>query len=529
MFSTLKILTKLKFAYLVNGILHFLKTIPIIKNILPEFIYNDSALKNIVIVIAGIFKTLKIFVYKWLYISFLIVAPLTALNNFNKETFLIVIFFLSLAGAITNTKLFNPTMDKYYAIMIMKMDAKRYLTTDYTHYLLTFFIGMCVTIFTTGIITFGFGIDIIVASFIIPIYIISVKNIYNIIRIKRYERKKCNVSENELLKHEWILSVLFVILPFVLIYFNISIAVLPIVIIMCMLIVTNIYTLKKIYTYKDYRYLYKEMFSSKYSLLTIKKGSKQEITKDMYSKTIQIDESQKSSKTGYKYFNDIFVQRHRKILMKNSKIVSLVLIGLGIVLVLLCTTSEQVKPIINEGLLYLVPSLLIIMYFINPGIRITQAMFMNCDYSMLTYNFYREPKAMLELFKERLKSIILINLIPTIIIAIFAPIILFLSGGTQENINYVMLSTSVVGMSIFFSVHALVMYYIFQPFNKNMEMKSPVYMLISGIVYMISYMLFGERIPTIYFAPIVTIFCIIYILIGIILAYKLSPKTFKIK
>ena len=94
------------------------------------------------------------------------------------------------------------------------------------------------------------------------------------------------------------------------------------------------------------------------------------------------------------------------------------------------------KQGINTFALLLLPYMLFLMYFINTGKNITNAMFMNCDHSMLFYRFYREPKIVLSLFRERLKTVIIINLLPTIILALILAILLFLSGGTSKLYNY---------------------------------------------------------------------------------------------
>lgn len=65
----------------------------------------------------------------------------------------------------------------------------------------------------------------------------------------------------------------------------------------------------------------------------------------------------------------------------------------------------------------MLPYFVFIMYLINRGTTITQAMFFNCDHSMLTYNFYRKPKTLLEVFKTRLLTMIKINMIPALVIA----------------------------------------------------------------------------------------------------------------
>ena len=154
---------------------------------------------------------------------------------------------------------------------------------------------------------------------------------------------------------------------------------------------------------------------------------------------------------------------------------------------------------------------------------------MNCDHSLLTYRFYRTPSVILGMFKERLKTLISINLLPASIIAIGLPLLLFLTGGTDNYFNYIILFISIIAMSIFFSIHYLVMYYLLQPYTVNTEIKSSTYRVVQALTYFICYYMINLRLPTFYFGLLMTLFCIIYSIIALILAYKLAPKTFKLR
>ena len=169
------------------------------------------------------------------------------------------------------------------------------------------------------------------------------------------------------------------------------------------------------------------------------------------------------------------------------------------------------------------------MYMINRGQAVTQAMFMNCDHSMLTYSFYKEPKAIVQLFKERIKSIALINLLPAIVIGLGLPLILYATGGTENNYEYLILFLSIISMSLFFSVHHLILYYLLQPYNVNSETKSSTYTIASTLTYLACYYLLRLQIPILTFGIITIIFAIVYCLLSLMIAYQLAPKTFKIR
>ena len=107
--------------------------------------------------------------------------------------------------------------------------------------------------------------------------------------------------------------------------------------------------------------------------------------------------------------------------------------------------------------------------------------------------------------------------------------LLYLTGGTDNYLNYIVLFISIIAMSIFFSIHYLVMYYLLQPYNVNIEMKSSTYSVVQWVTYIVCYMFLQMRLPTVYFGIATVVFCILYSIIALILVYKYAPKTFKLR
>ena len=120
-----------------------------------------------------------------------------------------------------------------------------------------------------------------------------------------------------------------------------------------------------------------------------------------------------------------------------------------------------------------------------------------------------------------------VNLMPAIVIALGTLILLILSGGTVM-INYFMIPLFILLLSVFFSVHYLVIYYLLQPFNKDLEMKKASYSLVSGFTYFISYTITDLRVSSFLFSMYGLVFTIMYIIISLFLVYRFAPKTFKI-
>ena len=102
-----------------------------------------------------------------------------------------------------------------------------------------------------------------------------------------------------------------------------------------------------------------------------------------------------------------------------------------------------------------------------------------------------------------------------------------MTGGTAL-INYVIIFLFIIILSVFFSVHYLVIYYLLQPYNEKMEMKKVSYTIVSLVTYLVAYTLNDIRMPSLYFSLIGLLFTVGYIVVGLRLVYKKAPKTFKL-
>ncbi|WP_443029430.1 hypothetical protein, partial [Sporofaciens musculi] len=108
-------------------------------------------------------------------------------------------------------------------------------------------------------------------------------------------------------------------------------------------------------------------------------------------------------------------------------------------------------------------------------------------------------------------------------------LLLYLSGGTNEPLNYVMLMVSVLCISMFFSVHYLTIYYLLQPYNAGTEIKSGTYRMVVMLTYFVCYGIMRMDIPTFVFGLGTIIFCVAYCIIACVLVYKMAPKTFRLR
>ncbi len=515
---------KLQNTYRTNSIIYSLKQLPLIKRILPNSLYKNRGLKIFASIISILWEIINIFIGKILYILLMIFTTLTWYHTNQADTFIHIFIFLTFAGGVINTYMLNPTKDKYYAIILMNIDARKYGLSNYYYQLIKLVVGFLPFTILFGMIA-GVPLWIQIAS---PFFALAIKLI--VMNYSIYHFKKTNKASNENLptKFVWGFVAVCLVLAYGLPAINIVINQSIFLCVFIISIILGIYSLVKIHNFKDYRRMYKQVLTESNVYMQERKAGTQ-LIKDTSLKQIELDKNYTSNKSGFAYFHDLFVKRHSKILTKAVKKQSVVILGLIIAMIIGITMNENFKTKTNEILLVYLPYFVFIMYLINRSSSVTQAMFMNCDHSMLTYRIYRTPKVILGIFKERLKTLITINLLPAVLIGGGLALLLYLSGGTDNPINYAILFISIISMSIFFSVHYLVMYYLLQPYNVSTEMKSSTYKVVQGLTYIVSWYMIQIKMPIFGFGIATIVFCIAYCLISLFLAYKYAPKTFKLR
>ena len=515
---------KLQNTYRTNSIIYSLKQLPLIKRILPNSLYKNRGLKIFASIISILWEIINIFIGKLLYILLMIFMALTWYHTNQADTFIHLFVFLTLAGGVINTYMLNPTKDKYYAIILMNIDARKYGLSNYYYQLIKLVVG-----FLPFTILFGMIIGVpLWIQIALPFFALAIKLI--VMNYSIYDFRKTNKASNENLptKFVWGFVAVCLVLAYGLPAINIVINQSIFLYVFIISIILGIYSLVKIHNFKDYRRMYKQVLTESNVYMQERKAGTQ-LIKDTSLKQIELDKNYTSNKSGFAYFHDLFVKRHSKILTKAVKKQSVVILGLIIAMIIGISVNDTFKSKTNEILMVYLPYFVFIMYCINRSSSVTQAMFMNCDHSMLTYRIYRTPKVILGIFKERLKTLIKINLLPAVLMGGGLALLLYLSGGTDNPLNYAILFISIIAMSIFFSVHYLVMYYLLQPYNVSTEMKSSTYKVVQGLTYIVCWYMIQIQMPIFSFGIATIVFCIAYCLISLFLAYKYAPKTFKLR
>lgn len=531
MLQTIWLIMSLRITCTVNAIQYYVRRIPIIKRLFAGKSYDASELKLSFSILAVIWEIIKAFVGKIIYliaIIFLVtwemdVAEFLGYKADFGNTFLHVLIIFTIIGAMLNNHLFCTGDDEYSAVIMLRMNAKRYAIISYSYFLIKMFVGLSVVMSIIGIfINISLWVCILFAA-----YVIGSKLIATAIEIVGYEKNKDYSLDG--LKGYGILAILallvFALVPPLFGYelaFNISVVVM-IVIGLCGAISIN-----KIKNYNNYELTYKrELFNYKNNLNDAASSVEEKNSRSALKSDKLVDI--KSDKHGLEMLNELFIKRHKKLLWQMTKRIVIVEVLLFVGISVLTVLSVNFREGIHNEIMKILPALVFVMYALNRGLNFTQALYVNCDHGMLTYSFFKEPRLILKLFRLRLKELVKINIVPAVILGVGLAFVYFISGGTDSIINYFVLIISVVSLSIFFSVHFMTIYYLLQPYNSQTQLKSAGYFIVRNITYVIAYALVFVETSSVMFGLGTIFFCVIYCVIAFLLVYKFAPKTYRIK
>ena len=521
MLKSLKKSLDIDIAYSVNSFLYALSKLPGFKNIISSDVYSDKKLKKIVGIFGLLFSLGRAIALKFLYFFIIFYATYKLFPKTMVKSYFHIYFFFTLIGLFINNKLLNTNKKKYFSIILFNMDATKYFRANiFWNQLTSLILNTVVILFFGNLIVspIRYSIMLIVFTFFIRL-------IGEALNIMFYKRYKYIWYSNSKLYFSIVLTLFAsAFLPYINVYVSFTILDIATIISIFLGLVSLFYLLK----IKDYKLMYKKL-SLVVNVMDHKneKDYLKQAMVELKDKDKKIDTKKIEGKTGYDFFNTIFFERHKEILLRSARKYSVVLIGIYIILSYLVLTKTSYYTKVNNFYINNIGWFGLIMFIVNRGAIITQAMFFNCDHAMLRYNFYREPKSILELFKKRLLIVSKVNLLPAFVIGIGNIVLLILTNNT----SYLTLISNflfIISLSIFFSVHYLVIYYLFQPFNKEMEVKKISYSIMTLITYTITYSLTRISLDPIILSLLGIVFTIIYVVVSLKLVYKYAPETFKL-
>ena len=178
-FDTLILQLRLHMAYRVNGILYRLRFLR-----LP---YENSFAKTLGLVLAVLREIFGILLGKLLYMAVFFAAPLLLIRReLPPNLYGHLLVFLTLIGGIFNNNLLNGGQDAYYAVILLRMDARRYTLSAYGYYLLKTAVGFLAAALLVGHLILGQGLALCLLT---PVLVCGVKLLSAGLELRHFHRR----------------------------------------------------------------------------------------------------------------------------------------------------------------------------------------------------------------------------------------------------------------------------------------------------------------------------------------------------
>lgn len=254
--------------------------------------------------------------------------------------------------------------------------------------------------------------------------------------------------------------------------------------------------------------------------------------KDVALRDSDLTTEGESGLTGWPYLQAIFFRRHRRMLYKPAKIVLAILGGITVAgsAALLFLRGEKTAALFT-GIPSVLPYCVFFLYLMDNivGTKITKAMFYNCDLALLRYGWYRQPQVVLRNFSLRFTRLVGVNLSLSGAVCVMFTVLTLCAGGQPPLGSYCIFLAALLCLGVFFAVHSLGMYYLFQPYTSDLQVKNPFFGIINYLVYLLCYLCCQIRSTPSWFALLVLAVTILYSAVILFLVYRRAPTSFRVK
>ncbi|MBQ6017445.1 MAG: hypothetical protein IJL19_06135 [Clostridiales bacterium] len=557
-----------------NGLVYALKKLPVIGKHLPDKLYSLTALKVIYWIFHIIKEVSMLFIGKIFGLGMIYLAALL-LNkgyigygmaegisspNLYASFALFMFIIYALFGLLINTRLFKCTTEKEYLVFMLRMNARTLNNTLF--------------IFDLGKLVIGYLIAGIVAIIGgapfwlwlgIPVLAVCIK-LFGAGVLAAFYRSKH--KHNKLLKGStWGLIVRLLLVFMLLPVFMVLVINGYYVPLQYMLIIAAVFVLLGIWGFWELSRFDENLHrrALRDNIVRNEIESYKEPDHSKQFKRLKAKGTVKGDKKGFEYLNALFVRRHRTMLVLKAVIFTIVVL-LIIALVLFefiygyarrfgsdSTWNMLFNNLINfftghgyadalhpfdenaatlffrdcaskQLLLMIIP-----LSIADISFKSTQAMYINCDNSLMTFSFFKQREKIIRLFDIRLKQLIRINIWPALACGLFAVLILFNTGGQDYPFQYLLTVLVPVLISVINSMTWLTLYYLFQPFTTTVNVKGGAYRVTRIILTFITIIICWITLNTAVLAGVLTVFTVVYVILLRAIVKKYAPKTWKMK
>lgn len=533
---TLSTLLAIRISITANLLIYYIQRLPVIGKLVKNSFYANVDLKKAIAVIALLLSQLWGFLLRFIYLGILIYLPVIGLGEQLPEEhqlkqFVHIFIMISFViAAVSSAAVLEPKREKYIAVKLMRLSPARYMQASLGYRYVTFWIYLLPAMLLFSTLLGASILEAVLLSLLATLWRVAAEYAH----LKLFEKTgMVLIKQNALVWSVILLGYAAAYVPLLLgkvlstesLLMNLPVGIL--------IMGGGLFAAIQLARYPDYREAVDAASKRDDPLLNIGRmisdAQKDSVKSKDSDHDLSLNQQNKlKTKEGQAYLNALFFLRHRSLISSpvNKRLAIIGAVGLiGVILMILFRILQQEEPKWSMELIF--PFLVLIMYFMSIGENVCKAMFYNCDLSLMRYSFYRS--AAYEHFLLRLGKVMSLNLLIAAALGVSLTAVAAAGGGEWLNSELLMLWICVIALAIFFTVHHLFMYYILQPYSTELNMKNPLYFVVSMVVSSLSGISIIVREPAASFTVLVVAVTLVYLAIALVLVKKYGPRTFRVK
>lgn len=493
-FNTVSLMWQLQLITLVNRLIYLLQRLPVVGILIRDQTYTAFRAKRTLGAIAVILMFGAGLIESLLYFLGMLVLPILIWTegHFTEQFTLVLHMYFCISGvmgAITSAKVLETNKMKYTAIKLMRIAPSRYMRAILFHRYTTFFLYQGIA-FTLVALYFNFSIiHVLLVVAIMTCWRVLCEFLHLVI----FQRRGI-----VLIQKTWATS-LTMLIALALAYLPLTQWSIPlfgatildqrwfVTIIVLSGTVAGYILLK----HTEYAAAVRAVTNNADPLLNTElmiadlqqrmiqsKGS--DLSQPSSTNLHVIEQSVQNTvnKKGYEQMHDLFVKRHSNLLRApfHRRFIAIMIIGL----LLSCLAFIFKDHISLNEVERFTPLLILAMLSLTVGSQICKMLFFHCDMPLMRYAFYRKDAKQHSLL--RFKYILRTNLkLGLCFAAVISVSVLILSEG--RNIDSLLaIWILIITLAVFFSVHHLLLYYVFQPYTAELDTNHPLFTIVNSLI-----------------------------------------------
>ncbi|MFI3261172.1 MAG: hypothetical protein R3Y13_05640 [bacterium] len=425
--------------------------------------------------------------------------PLNFLGIFNVDSLIILSIFLPLSIFLSFPTYLDFYDDKYYALELIRMNKRKFYLSDYLIKLVTNYFAVFFSILILKIV-YSYSIFSVLTIFLLTYFFMSMKTITIYINLLF---RKTNLIK-------MFCSILFFVLGYSACCMGVAISTQFSVFLIILFTLTNSLIFYLIFRFKSFDKVYQfEYDNFKRKNIQLKNYERNLYTNDMVNLNIN------KTKNPYVNYMNIFEKRYKACLPKGINLSFIIVFIFLLISGFLSVNHSKATEVLNANIKGGMPFFVLVLVWLNNSRGILKNLYTKGDVFMESHNFFNTKNVSFNMYKVRSVFLIKRNIPSTVLLCLGLCVIYFITGGTSNNYEYILLCLAPFMIMLTICIYYLSSYYIFSFYENSIEKVSLKSIIFEYLPFYLSFVIVSKETSIAYF----TLFSFIILLLVIILSF----------